>query len=596
VRAQVRSPTLEVLAVGPAASNHDFARVTRGDLRRSELIVLPLVLGLLLFVFGSVVAALLPVLVGVLAVAVGLASTGLVARFTPVSAYAGDIVSMVGLGVAIDYSLFVVSRYREELRQRPPAEALARTLATAGNTVVFSGVAVGIGLASLMLLRMDAISSMGLAGLIVVTAAVGYSLTFLPALLAILGPRVDALRIPFARRRDARPDSRFWHRTAGFVMARPWPVIIPVVAVLVAVGLPLQRIRLGTSDATTLPPTMESRLGTELLQREFPDAGLSPIVVVVQYRDGSPLQAKRIHEVYELSRWIAAQPGVRRIDSIVDLAPGFTPQQYTQIAAVPAAFRPPGLDTAFKYMSGERFLVLAVHSRLPAASDAARALVQRIRRDHPPVDGEVLVTGRTAFDLDFIHVVREATLPAVGFIAILTYLALFLLLRSVLLPLTAIVMNLLSITASYGALVWIFQEGHLARWLDFTPGPIETPIPLIMFCILYGLSMDYEVLLLSRTHEEWLRSADNKVAVAESLAHTGRLITGAALIMAGVFFGFGLANSVTMIKAMGIGMGIAVLVDATIVRALLVPATMRLFGRWNWWAPAGLAPRPVPER
>jgi RND superfamily putative drug exporter len=318
--------------------------------------------------------------------------------------------------------------------------------------------------------------------------------------------------------------------------------------------------------------------------------------VVVQHRDGSPLQAKRIHEVYELSRWIAAQPGVRRIDSIVDLAPGFTPQQYTQIAAVPAAFRPPGLDTAFKYMSGERFLVLAVHSRLPAASDAARALVQRIRRDHPPVDGEVLVTGRTAFDLDFIHVVREATLPAVGFIAILTYLALFLLLRSVLLPLTAIVMNLLSITASYGALVWIFQEGHLARWLDFTPGPIETPIPLIMFCILYGLSMDYEVLLLSRTHEEWLRSADNKVAVAESLAHTGRLITGAALIMAGVFFGFGLANSVTMIKAMGIGMGIAVLVDATIVRALLVPATMRLFGRWNWWAPAGLAPRPVPER
>jgi RND superfamily putative drug exporter len=596
VREQVRSDTLEILAVGPAATNHDFARISRHDLQRSELIVLPLVLALLLFVFGSVVAALLPLLVGVLAVVVGLAGTGLLGRITPVSAYAGDIVSMVGLGVAIDYSLFIVSRYREELRHHPPAEALSRTLATAGNAVVFSGATVGIGLASLTLLRMNTISSMGWAGLIVVGAAVAYALTFLPALLAILGPRVDALRVPFARRRDARPDSRFWHRMAGFVMARPWPVVVPVVLVLIAVGLPLQRLRLGTSDATTLPAAMESRRGAELLRQQFPDAASTPVVVVVHYREGSPFQAARIRQVYDLSRWIAAQPGVRRLDSIVDLAPGFTAEQYAQIAAVPPAFRPPGLDVAFKHMAGERLVVLAVHSGLAASGEEARALVRRIRRDHPPVDGEVLVTGPTAFDLDFIEVVREATPAAVGFIVVLTYLALFLLLRSVLLPLKAIVMNLLSITASYGALVWIFQEGHLAGWLGFTPGPIETPIPLIMFCILYGLSMDYEVLLLSRTHEEWLRSGDNAVAVAESLAHTGRLITGAALIMAGVFFGFGVANSVTMIKAMGIGMGIAVLVDATIVRALLVPATMRLLGRWNWWAPAGLAPTPLPER
>jgi RND superfamily putative drug exporter len=596
VRGQVGSDTLEVLGVGPAATNHDFAQVSRHDLQRSELIVLPLVLALLLFVFGSAVAAVLPVLVGMLAVAIGLAGTGLLGRLTPVSAYAGDIVSMVGLGVAIDYSLFVVSRYREELRTKPPAEALAHTLATAGNAVVFSGLTVAIGLASLTLLRMNTISSMGWAGLIVVGAAVTYSLTFLPALLAVLGPRVDALRIPFARGRDARPDSRFWHRMAGFVMAHPWPVVVPVVLLLVAVGLPLQHIRLGTSDATTLPAAMESRRGAELLRHQFPDAGTTPIVVLLHYREGSPLMAARIRQVYDLSRWIAAQPAVRRIDSIVDLAPGITPEQYTQMAAVPAAFRPPGLDIAFKHMAGEHVLVLAVHTRLPPSSDEARELVRRIRRDHPPVDAELLVTGPTAFDLDFIAVVREATPTAVGFVVVATYLALFLLLRSVVLPLKAIVMNLLSITASYGALVWIFQEGHLAGWLGFTPAPIETPMPLIMFCILYGLSMDYEVLLLSRTHEEWLRTGDNALAVAESLAHTGRLITGAALIMAGVFFGFGIANSVTMIKAMGIGMGIAVLVDATIVRALLVPATMHLLGRWNWWAPAGLAPRPLTER
>jgi RND superfamily putative drug exporter len=593
VRGQVRSDTLDVLAMGPAATNHDFSQVARRDLRRSELVVLPLVLALLLFVFGSAVAAVLPLLVGVLAVAIGLAGTGLLARLTPVSAYAGDIVSMVGLGVAIDYSLFVVSRYREELRAHPPAEALARALATAGTAVVFAGLTVGIGLASLTLLRMNTVSSLGWAGMIVVGAALVYSLTFLPALLAILGPRVNALRVPFVGRSDGRTDSRFWHRMAGFVMARPWPVVVPVVLVLLAVGLPLQRIRLGTGDATTLPPAMESRRGSEVLQREFPDAATTPIVLVLHYRDGSPLAAARIRQLYDLSRWVAAQPGVRRVDSIVDLAPGLSPEQYAQIAAVPAAFRPPGLDHAFKQLVGERVVLLAAHTRLPPSSDEARELVRRIRREHPPVDAELLATGPTAFDLDFIQVIRDATPAAVGFIVVATYLALFLLLRSVVLPLKAIVMNLLSITASYGALVWIFQEGHLADWLDFTPGPIEIPIPLIMFCIVHGLSMDYEVLLLSRTHEEWRRTGDNALSVAESLAHTGRLITGAALIMAGVFFGFGVANSVTMIKAMGIGMGIAVLVDATIVRALLVPATMRLLGRWNWWAPAGLARAPV---
>jgi RND superfamily putative drug exporter len=595
IRSQVRSDSLEILTTGPAAMNDDFERVMRRDLRRAELIVLPLVLLLLVLVFGSGVAASLPVLVGVLAVALGLAGTLLLGRVTPVSAYASNIVSMIGLGVAIDYSLFIVSRFREELRRRPLEDALARTLATAGRAVVFSGLTVGIGLASLTLLRMNTISSLGLAGMIVVVAAVVYSLTFLPAVLAILGPRVDALRVPFVGRPGGRRDSRFWHRIAGFVMARPWPVVIPVVLLLVAVGLPLGHIKLGAGDSDTLPVAMESRRGEDVLEREFPGADTNPIVLVLYYHEGSPLAAARIRALYDFSRWIQTLPGVAKVDSIVDLAPGISPEQYTQIAAIPAAFRPPGLDIAFKQMVGERVVVLAAHTHLPAAGDEARALVRRIRHEHPPIDAELLLTGPTAFDLDFIDLIRGATPSAVGFIVLATYLALLLLLRSLLLPLKAIVMNLLSVTASFGALVWIFQDGNLAWLLDFTPAPIETPIPLIMFCILYGLSMDYEVLLLSRTHEEWLRTGDNALAVAESLAHTGRLITGAAAIMAAVFFGFGVANSVTMIKAMGIGMGIAVIVDATIVRALLVPATMRLLGRWNWWAPAGLALLPRTE-
>ena len=596
VRSQVRSSSLEVLATGPAAMNYDFYQVIRNDLRRSELVVLPVVLVLLLLVLGSAVAAALPVVVGVLAVAIGMAGTLVLGRVMPVSGYAINIVSMIGLGVAIDYSLFVVTRFREEMRESSPEVALSRALATAGRAVVFSGLTVAIGLASLLLLRMNTISSLGLAGMIVVGAAVVYSLTFLAALLAILGPRVDALRVPWVGRPGGRRDSRFWHRVAGFVMARPWPVVIPVVLVLIAVGLPLQRLRLGAGDATTLPASTESRRGGDLLQSEFPGADTNPIVLVLHYREGSPLTAARVGSLYDLSRWVAGLPGVARVSSIVDLAPGISREQYTKIAAVPPAFRPPGLDIAFQQMAGAHAVVVAVHTHLPPISEEARALVRRIRSEHPPVDAELMLTGPTAFDLDFIEVIRAATPTAVAFVVLATYVALFLLLRSMLLPLKAIVMNLLSITASYGALVWIFQDGHLAGWLGFTPGPIETPIPLIMFCIIYGLSMDYEVLLLSRTHEEWLRTGDNATAVAESLAHTGRLITGAAAIMAGVFFGFGVANSVTMIKAMGIGMGLAVIVDATIVRAVLVPATMRLLGRWNWWAPAGLASLPRTER
>ncbi|HEU5195562.1 MAG TPA: MMPL family transporter [Methylomirabilota bacterium] len=591
IRGQVRSETLEVVAVGVTAMNHDFNEVARGDLRRSELVVLPLVLALLLLVFGSVVAAMLPLLVGVLSVAIGLAGTVLLSTVTPVSAYAANVVSMVGLGVAIDYSLFVVSRFREELPHHPPAEALARTLATTGRAVVFSGLTVGIGLTSMLLLRTDTISSIGVAGMLVVVTAVLYTLTFLPALLAILGPRVNALRMPFVHPERTAHTDGFWHRTAGFVMARPWPIVIPVVIVLVVLGLPLRHIRLGSDDASTLPVTTESRRGGELLRGEFPGADAGLIVIVLRYGEGSPLAPTRVSALYDFSRWVKSQPGVRRVDSIVDLAPGMSRERYQQIAAVPAAFRPPGLDVAFAQLVGAHVSRLIVHTSLPPASDEARALVRTIRSEHPPVDAEVLLTGTTAFDLDFIALVSAAAPAAIVFVVLATYVALFWLLRSVLLPLKAVVMNLLSITASYGALVWIFQEGHLAGLLGFTPAPIEIPIPLIMFCILFGLSMDYEVLLLSRTHEEYLRGGDNARAVAQSLAHTGRLITGAAAIMAGVFFGFGFVSSVTMIKAMGVGMGLAVIVDATIVRALLVPATMRLLGRWNWWAPAALAGR-----
>ena len=587
LRALVRSSTLEVLAAGNVALNHAFTEAAQQDLGRVELFILPLVATLLLLVFGSVVAAFIPLVVGGLAIAGAMAGTLLLARFVSVSIYTPNIVSMIGLGVAIDYSLFVVSRFREEIRQRPAPEALAHTVATAGRAILFSGLTVAVGLLGMVLLGLGNLGSMGWAGTIVVALAVLHALTTLPALLAVLGPRVNALRVAFLHPERAEVGRGFWHRVAAMVMAHPWPVLVPVVALLLLLGVPFLHLRVGAGDATALPPGAESRRGDELLRREFPGADVNRIIVVLDAGGGSPLTAERVAEAFALSRWLGARRHVASVNSFVDLDPSLDLPAYQRMAALPRAKHPPQLAAALEHLVGEHVALLVVNTALRPGSDEARALVQEIRDAHPPFDGEVMVTGQTAFDLDFIDLTVHRAPLALGLVMLVTGVVLFLLLDSVLLPLKAVVMNVLSITASYGALVWIFQDGHLAGWFGFTPAPIQTATPLIMFCLVFGLSMDYEVLLLSRVREEYERSGDNVRAVAAGLERTGRLITGAAAIMAAVFLGFGLSRSV-IIQAVGVGIGIAVIVDATIVRALLVPAAMCLMGRWNWWRPAWL--------
>ncbi|HKA62032.1 MAG TPA: MMPL family transporter [Methylomirabilota bacterium] len=588
LRAKVKTETLEVLPVGNIPLNHDFTEVTRTDLRRAELVILPVVVVLLLLVFGSVVAALLPLAVGALSMAGAIAATLLMARYTSVSVYAPNIVTMIGLGVAIDYSLFIVSRFREEIRVHEGPQALARTMATAGRAILFSGLTVAIGLLGMVFLGLGNLGSIGWAGTVVVTLAVGYALTLLPALLAVLGKRVNSLRLPFVDPERSRTGHGFWHGVAVTVMNHPWLVFLTVSAGLVILGLPFIHLRVGSGDVTALPPAAVSRRGDEALREHFPGGDSNRILVVVQYPDGSPLTSERMGRLYDLSRWLAARPHVARVESLVDLGPSVTREQYQQLATAPASMLPPGVSELLRQTVGGRLALLVVSTALKPSSPEARALVQEIRSSHPVIGGEVLVTGQTAFDLDIVDLVTRHAPRVVGLVTLATYVVLFLLLGSVLLPLKAVIMNLLSISASYGALVWIFQEGHLSTWLNFTPGPIQTGTPIIMFCFVFGLSMDYEVLLLSRVGEEYERSGDTAHAVAEALESTGRLITGAAAIMAAVFFGFATAGSV-IIQAVGIGIGLAVVIDATIVRALLVPATMRLMGRWNWWAPAPLA-------
>jgi RND superfamily putative drug exporter len=588
LRAKVKTETLEVLPVGNIPLNRDFTEVTRTDLRRAELVILPLVVVLLLLVFGSVVAALLPLAVGALSMAGAIAGTLLMARYTSVSVYAPNIVTMIGLGVAVDYSLFIVSRFREEIRAREGREALARTMATAGRAILFSGLTVAIGLLGMVFLGLGNIGSIGWAGTVVVSLAVVYALTLLPALLAVIGPRVNSLRLPFVHPGRSRSGRGLWHGVAVTVMSYPWTVFLGVSAALVILGLPFLHLRVGSGDVNALPPEAVSRRGDEALRANFPGGDNNRLLVVVRYAQGSPLTAERVGGLYDLSRWLAQRSHVGRVESFVDLDPSITREQYQRLATAPPGMRPPGVDQLLRQTVGGHLALLVVSTALKPSSAEARALVEEIRAAHPAIGAEVLVTGQTAFDLDIIELVTRHAPLTIGLVMLATYVVLFLLLGSVLLPLKAVIMNLLSISASYGALVWIFQDGHLSSWLDFTPGPIQTATPLIMFCFVFGLSMDYEVLLLSRVREEYERSRDTAHAVAEALESTGRLITGAAAIMAAVFFGFATARSV-IIQAVGIGIGLAVVIDATIVRALLVPATMRLMGRWNWWAPAPLA-------
>jgi RND superfamily putative drug exporter len=600
LRAEVHSADLDITATSSLAIQHDFDAYLARDLSRAEYVSLPLSLLLLLFVFGAVVSALLPVGVGVLTIAGAVGGVLFLAHFTDVNQYALNVVTLIGLGVSIDYSLFVVSRFREELAAGLDVEAaLRRTMATAGRAVTFSGLTVAIGLSGLLFYTGTFFTSLGLAGAISVAVAVVYGLTFLPATLAMLGPRVDRLRIPLPRGGDG---PGFWHRLATGVMRRPVLVLLPTVGFILLAGLPFQQIRLANGDITLLPLSAESRRGTEIIRRDFPGQDQNTVTVVLNWPDGRPLSPDHVGAAYDLSRRIAAMPNVLGVDSVVDADPKLSRADYQRLYADPVA-APPALARAAAVGVGPHIVLISAHTKLLDTGDEARNLVRDIRAIKVP-GAEVLVTGFTAFDIDFIKYVLDRTPLAVAYIMVVTYLVLLLLLGSVVLPIKAVVMNLLSLSASFGALVWIFQQGHLSGLLGFEPASIDPSVPILLFCIVFGLSMDYEVLLLSRMKEEFERTGDNRGAVAQGLERSGRLVSGAAAIMVAVFSAFALAD-VVLIKSIGLGMAIAVAIDATIVRALIVPATMRLLGNLNWWAPApitrlyhrlGLAEAPAPER
>jgi uncharacterized membrane protein YdfJ with MMPL/SSD domain len=581
VRARLRSTELAITCTGYVPFMDNFDRVLERDLLQAELISLPLALLVLLLVFRTVVAAALPVGVGALAVVGGIAIVLGLSRVIDIAEYTVNVCSLIGLGVAIDYSLFTLSRYREALAEgHDYAEALPRALEGAGRVVCFSGVALATGLVGLMFFRGSFLAAMGIGGTIVVALAIVFALTFLPALLAVLGPRIHALALPI---RPFGPGPGFWQKTAGWVMRRPVTVLLPTLATLLVMGVPFFTLELTSADVRVLGLEVEARQGYETLKRDFPALGSTRIVVAAEFPTAPALNVPRIDALYDLGQRLRAMPHVTAVESMVN-AEGLGKEDLETVLLDPPDLYKAQVEAGKKMTVGDKVVLFYVLVDSPPESRAAQEIVRSLRRDRGVMDGKLLVGGQTAADMDGTEFVRERTPRAIAFVVGVTVIILFLLLGSIVLPIKAIVMNALSVAASFGALVWVFQEGHLGI---SEPRPLEHALPIILFSVLFGLSMDYEVLMLSRIKEAYERSGDNTLAVAEGLEKTAGLITSAAAIMVVVFGAFALAK-VVLIRAVGFGMALAVALDATLVRVLLVPATMRLFGHLNWWAPRPL--------
>jgi RND superfamily putative drug exporter len=531
----------------------------------------------LTFMFGALGGIVVPLLFAAVSIPTTLGFVWIAANLMNMAAYVQNIVTLIGLAIAIDYSMLVVFRYREELaRGVEPGPALERTMATAGRATIFSGLTVAVGLALLAFMPLPFMQSMGVGGLLVPLVSIAASATFLPALLSVLGPRVNRFRIPFMRgilARRAAGEGGAWTRLAHSIMRRPWRYAIGAAAVMLALAAPAVGLHLNGAGNSTVPPGTEAGDGQHLLERALGPGALAPNQVAIDYgRAGGALApAARTAE----RRLVASLRADREIQARTVLAPVVLPAARARAANL--------LDPI-----GQAVQIRAA-GRHEAGAPSSVDLVHRIRRAYVPGAGfppgaRVYVTGAPAFGVDFQATAYGAFPWLVVAVLVVSYLLLLRAFRSVVLPAKAVLMNLLSVGATYGVLVLVFQHGvGKAIGLASTP-QIEAWIPIFLFAMLFGLSMDYEVFLLSRVREEWDARKDNEHAVAYGLEHTGRIITAAAIIMIAAFSGF-LAGSFVGLQEFGLGLAAAILLDATVVRALLVPAAMKLLGRWNWWLP-----------
>tara|TARA_B100000900_G_scaffold128534_1_gene108624 strand:+ start:18341 stop:20791 length:2451 start_codon:yes stop_codon:yes gene_type:complete len=582
---------------GDLAIDVIFDSRIQDDLVKAELISGPLSLIILGIVFGTIIAALLPIGVAVLTVISAMGVTIWLSNVTDVTQYALNIITLIGIGVSVDYSLFMVNRFREELNHgRDIRTSTAITVATAGKAVFFSGITVAIGLMGMLFFENTGLPSLGIGGTLAVSIAMVFSVIVLPAILALMGHKVFKGKIPFSFSTENEKEDGAWARIANFVMERPWAVLIPTLVILLGAGLPFLQADFSIASRDALPPDDETRMGFELIDEKWPEGAVNRAMIVIDFDGEDPLEENNLVTMH---RWMK---GYLDDDRVIN-ASGFAlpsvdmnESEVLQFWQTPDEFLDNETIASREYLRdqfiSDNVTIVLFSLTGTITGESSREFVSDVRSERGELlselntgdDGVLMVAGFAAYSLDVLDAIIENLPLALAFILIATVILIFIQVRSIIIPIKAIIMNILSVSASFGMLVFVFQWGNGAELLNFTPQPIETTNPIILFCIVFGLSMDYEVLMLSRIHEEWERTGDNTLAVANGLQKTGRLITGAAAIMVVVFSAFGL-SSVVILKQIGFGLALAILLDATIVRALVVPATMRLMGKANWWSP-----------
>ncbi|MFE1103636.1 MMPL family transporter [Nocardiopsis alba] len=549
----LESGPLETHLGGSIAVEHELSETAESDIVRAELVTLPLLLFLLVLIFGGLVAGLIPLAVGGLAILGSLTVLRLLTQVTEVSVFAINVATLLGLGLAIDYGLFMVSRFREELNKgRAIADAVRRTVDTAGRTVAFSGVTVGIAFAGLLFFPQPILKSIGWGGIAVVVFDLIAALVFLPALMSVVGHRIDRFRLPLPRRTVTGivdENAGAWARLARTVMRGPAVSLVAVACVLVAFGAGLTATNLGSTDQRYLPVDAPARIGTEALGEDFPAGEVGRLHVAVV---GGPDDE-------------ALEEYVERLDAL------------------------PGTVRSTLERTGEDVAHVEVVYQGATDDPEVQELVRDVRAEPGPEGAEeTLVGGVAAMQWDNLDAIVDNAPKTVAFIVGSTLVLLFLAFGSLVLPIKAVLMGALSLSASLGVVVWGFQEGHFSALLGFEAvGTIDPTYLVLITIVSFGLAMDYELFLLSRVREEYLRSGDNTRSVALGLQRTGRIITSAALLLGVVLLAMG-TSGLLFLKIIGVGLAIAVLVDATLVRAVMVPATMRLLGDWNWWLPRPL--------
>ncbi|MFL6059319.1 MAG: MMPL family transporter [Rubrobacteraceae bacterium] len=657
VRDKVRSEELDTYVTGAAAVYQDLEEASNEDIKRAEKYAFPFALLILLLAFGTVVAAGVPVLIGGVSVLTTLAALYFVAGSYDMSVFVLTLSTMLGLGLGIDYALFFVSRFREELEIYSVSEAVSRTVTTAGRSIFFSGTAVLIGLSGLLFFPFMFMRSIGVAGVMVVFVSVAAALTLLPALLGILGHRVNWLPV---RRHSRSIGTGFWSRSAEVVMRHPLVVILLVSTLLATLLYPVTHMKVGIPEASVLPEKYESRAGDDILKQNFEYAALNPMEIVATLPE-DPLSADGLADAKALGESIERTGEIASVESVFTVGeeaarsyargvadarkearaeaerreevavkselqslrtryglvpPGaegriraeaerrasaeverrvpelpegvstegeISPQGVANFLDSPRARESKELQDALdSYVAGDRTLLQAVTKANPY-TEAAHAAVDEVRSAEAPEGVSFLVGGLSAGQKDFISSLYGKAPYAAAFVLSVTYLILLVSFRSVFIPLKAVIVNILSLTASFGAIVFVFQDGNLSGLLDFTPlGFVDATLPILMFCTIFGVSMDYEVFLLSRIREAYENGDSNTASVAKGLVATAGIITSAAAIIIVVTGAFAFTG-IILTKAVGLGLAVAVFVDATIIRVLLVPATMRILGDWNWW-------------